>query len=217
MVRAIAHAGFALVLYSATCFPAMSQDFLEIPLEWNIVQEPKTFRDVLHKCVRDDPECSALVDVLGAEVGIPPGAIKETMELADAIGLGTNYKIDGEEHRGEVVAPDGYRICDARLNLTSIAPKYDRQSPTFTISHPPNVGVATDKIKIYSFVHRQGLGDGRSWVDAAVTVKFVKDGVSDVGGCRLINPNFGNRYSCKGEACASFAYGSMEFVIPWTE
>jgi|GEM_PF-6973210 len=163
-------------------------------LHINPVQQPWNFRQVARQCMYTSDECRGAIEAIGSYVGIPPGAIVETMRTADSLGLGVSLSHQGEEYTMRIDPPPGYHVCNARVNMTSLAPANGKYSPTFSFR------VSEDGVDNYNFVHKLKAGQGRSWVDAILIVVFEKDGSNAFERCvgDLTSREF--VYSCKGVA-----------------
>lgn len=186
--------GMAL-MFSASASMANAADLLTIPIKWNPVERSWSLREVLHDCVKNNEVCGTIVDIAAAYVGVPPGTIKESMRIADALGLGVAYRHPGEEHYYNITVPNGYRACDMSVRNMSAAPASGKYSPTFQAAvHADN------HIELYSFVHRMPIlrGQGRrSWVDTVVIAQFAKVGTAAAQSCYMA-PGKKYVYRCKG-------------------
>ncbi|NOD30141.1 hypothetical protein [Ruegeria atlantica] len=133
----------------------------------NPVLNADGFREVARQCMYSDEYCRATVEALGTAVGIPPGAIVESMRLADAVGLGA-YKQGGEIWY-EMPAPDGYFLCRLYLKTRSATPKDESDSPIFDFT------ANQDGIRVYLFLDAPSiLEGGRSWWDGELVGYYLK-------------------------------------------
>lgn len=193
---------FRRVLFASLaslCLPvstALGMEMMSVPYFLNPVSSPKSVREVARDCMyRSDP-CRAAVEAAGYAVGVPPGAIYETMKTADQLGFGIEQNLVGEETSVVITAPSGWEVCNAVLNPISAAPAGGKYSPTFSIAIDPQ------RIGITMFVHRLGLGKGRSWWEGSLFVNYVKSGNGDAkNGCVFRTQRMRERqirYICRG-------------------
>lgn len=188
--------------------PAAAQDIIEVHTPWNPVTHPASIGDVLDDCANNHA-CTAAVDIIGASAGLPPGTITGSVKTFSSLGGKFSSGRQGEEFRTYVYAPAGYRICDVKTSRISAAPMNDNRSPTFAAT------VQNDNLfELYSFVHVQSLGAGRSWVDTVATVKFAKRGSAAEAGCH-VQSGGGYQYRCNQRRyqgmpmCSHINYGTI--------
>ncbi len=166
-----------------------------IPYYFNPVSTPKSVREAARDCMYRSDACRAAVEAAGTYVGIPPGAIYESMKTADKFGFGVNANKHGEQTDIVITAPKNWTICNVEINPISASPAGGKRSPTFSISIQP------DRIGITLFVHRLGLFQGRSWWDGALAVTYISGPSVPADGCIFATKKQRHRkisYICRG-------------------
>ncbi|WP_300063765.1 hypothetical protein [uncultured Roseobacter sp.] len=156
-----------------------AQDLIEVKVPWNPVAHPQTIGEVTDDCLRNNT-CVGALDALGSAVGLPPGSISTAVRGFQGFGGRFSGLRQGDQYRIYSHAPAGFRICDVSVNMISAAPINDNRSPTFAAT------VQSDEIfELFSFVHRLQPWEGRSWVHAVATVRFVRRGSPQDVGCHV--------------------------------
>lgn len=157
----------------------------------------------------NNPACAAALDAAATAAGLPPGSVASSIKTYKNIGGYFTGQRGREEFRTNVFAPNGYRICDVRVNMISAAPMHSNRSPTFAAT------IQSDKhFELYSFVHRQGIFNGRSFVDAVATVQFAKIGSPAERAC-YAKPKGIYQYRCNQQnyqgmpLCGNVPFGSL--------
>ncbi|MNV65393.1 hypothetical protein D3C71_1580850 [compost metagenome] len=165
---------------------AGSQDFVVVNQKINPVMSPRSVGDAFGECA-NDAVCRTIVDGAATYLGVPPGTV--------SAALASLPKADraGEEGRYTIALPDGYQYCRSTIRTISVVPATgDRASVMGAKSTQRGVDV-------YTWTPRQGLGGGRSWVEADYTIYGVKDSLADrerqAGECR---PSGSTLISCRG-------------------
>lgn len=154
---------FALLLLVAASAPAFGNDsdFVVVQQTINPVVQPKTVADAAQECA-NDAVCSGLVDAAASYFGVQPGTVSAAMAAIP------RAESRGEESWFEIYLPQGYEYCRSKIETTSIVPATGDRASLMAAK------ARTDHVYIYTWTPVQGLGDGRSWVEARYTVLGVR-------------------------------------------
>lgn len=137
-------------------------DYVVVSAKVNPVQHPKGPGDLLGECARNDA-CSAVVKAGAAYLGVP------SMAVSAALALVAGDKPSGsEEGRFTISLPAGYVYCRSQIRMISVVPADGERASIFSASSVEN------GMSFYTWTPKRGVGQGRSWVDADVTVYGVK-------------------------------------------
>lgn len=179
---------YAALMAFVCGFPTgvFGQDFVVIQQKINPVMQPKNVADALSECARDNL-CRGLADAAATYLGVPPGRVSA------ALAALPQAQRAGEEGRYMISLPTGYQYCRSRIQTISVVPATgDRASVMGASSRENGVGV-------YTWTPKQGLGKGRSWVEADYTIYGVRAAIADkerqAGKCKPFGTTL---ISCRG-------------------
>ncbi|HCP80616.1 MAG TPA: hypothetical protein DIT67_03165 [Octadecabacter sp.] len=156
----------------------------------NPVTKPWGPREEFRKCVYTNAVCKTAVEAGETYVGVPPGTTEATMKFADKNGFGASLEHKGEEYWKHFKPPTGYLICNVSVSTISAAPDKGNKEPTFAIK------ANRSRIRIYNFVHKLPIGQGRSWYEGIVSVHLRKAKGVSLKGCLVTKKDA--IYSCRG-------------------
>lgn len=143
----------------------IAPDFAVVKTKIDQTMQPISVTEALSECIHD-PVCKGAIDAASTLVGVDSNA------FTTALGL-INHQNRGEESWTTIALPIDYEYCRMKISTISVVPATgDRASYMSVAAHPTSVGV-------YTWTPRQGLGKGRSWVEADFTVIGVGKWVAD--------------------------------------
>ena len=171
-----------------------AQDFVVNQMYVDQTVQPKSIVDALGECVRSD-SCTGAVMAAAAYFGV---SIDPQIIAIARVAAYRQGEPDGQTFDHILPLPEGYRFCRLHFNAVSIAPSSgDRASEVEVWANPSFA-------HLYTWTPVQGIGGGRSWVEAEVTLLGVRNDlysmkVSD-GTCQPIEQRtlIGQ---CKGNPC----------------
>lgn len=163
----IAIFGFTLITVTGTAAAQENPEELLVPTKVNPVSSADDFRKVARQCMYENEACKTTVEALGSVVGIPPGAIVETMKFADSVGLGVTKK--GNETWYDIPTPNGYFLCRLYLKTRSVAPNDESDSPIFDFT------ANQDGIRVYTLIDPPTIVEGgNAWWDGELVGYYLK-------------------------------------------
>ncbi len=115
----------------------------------------------------------------------------------------------GEETTYSLPVPSGYKLCAIRMDVISLAPASgDRASYIDSVAGPNGFGA-------YTWTGQQGLGGGKSWVEAdvqmlAILPEYLEE-FRQKGVCGDFSQDRG-LVKCRGNPCLSKAIGKIEEI-----
>jgi hypothetical protein len=165
MLRLAIVAVSLIVAYGANA--QENKDFLVVSAKINPVESPKSLPDLLRECAGNDG-CVTVIKAGASYLGVPPNLIS----IGAAIVAGAGKPGNSEEGHFEVKIPDGYTYCRSQIHMISVVPADGPRGSIFSASSTPT------GIGIYTWTPRRGVGQGRSWVDADVTVYGVRSAIA---------------------------------------
>jgi hypothetical protein len=141
---------------------AADTDYVVVSAKINPVKNPKGPGELLGDCARNDA-CSTVVKAGAGYLGVPPTAT--SVALAVVAG---NKPSDSEEGRFSISVPSGYVYCRSQIHMISVVPADGKRASIF--------GAASNEhgMSFYTWTPKRPPGQGRSWVDADITVYGVK-------------------------------------------
>lgn len=155
--------------------------------------------------------------MLGA-VAIANGADPTTVALIASVIPKASQS--GEDTYYELGIPQGYVFCAARINVTSVVPETGDRASVIDAGNRIN-GRTFD---VHTWTPVRQLGEGRSWVDADVTVISIRseyfdeyyesnpdNAFSDKGICENPTADDGYILQCRG-ACSRTEVGRADQV-----
>ena len=148
------------------------------------IDERRSQRNPIEDCLNGD-ECSAVLTVAAAYVGIPPEAI----QAARAVSKLTTRK-SGESSSYIFNPPRGYSFCRVNVQTNSTVPANGRRASEMTI------GIFPHEVGIMTITPRLSSG-GSSWT-GWFTFTYVRDGVNHGGRCKTGPKRI--VFKCKGAA-----------------
>jgi len=164
-------------------------EFLLNVFRFNPVSHPRTVGDVYNEC-RRDRLCSTALDAAYAYFDIGSGAVHLIDRLASEL-----FPTSSEETKLRIFAYDGYSVCKVSFHLESINPPSGQRSAHFSLQAERSFA------QIYAWVPRRGLGGGRGWIDAEVSILMIRsnlyqraihDGLCDTMGSDRVH------FTCRG-------------------
>jgi hypothetical protein len=187
-------------------FAANGQDraprVLVTVIHFNPVMAPRDIVDGIQEC-RRDTICNSALNAGLRYVGVPP-------EVVTALRfIPTTGSRNGEETTDVVTAGQGTTICEAVISTTSVAPLHGDRASVFGIT------AASDKVSLYAWTPRQGIGGGRSWWDGTITLFSVSNRDLSRVRCGLLSGSAS--YVCRGDgqnrhghqACGNSSLGEL--------
>lgn len=145
-----------LVLAPATALAG--GDFVVVRQKIDAVMQPKSPMDAFAECAKNEA-CTGIVDAAASYFGAPPGTV------AAAFALVPKAERRGEEGYFSVNLPDGYAYCRARIETVSVVPATGDRASVM------GVNSTESGVDIYTWTPVQGPFDGRSWVEADITLQ----------------------------------------------
>ena len=95
--------------------------------------------------------------------------------------------------------PQGYQYCKSQMRMVSIVPNDGPRGSTFLGRVDPT------SVYVETWTPVQGIGAGRSWVEAEMTVLGVRSGIAEQsyrdGTCN--RPGNRHIFYCRGSGCVS--------------
>jgi len=176
-----------------------SGPFLVMSFKFNQVMTPKKIEDTVKDAANNPWVRATIAKAVEAYTGVPAQWTEVSLKIAAAqIGGGTS-----EERSYRVPYPSGWQFCRAKVQVISVTPYEGKRGSIF------NAGAQLDRLDLSAWTPKQGMGGGRSWVDADVSVilvktgdraKLVKDGTckapGGIVGCRGDGKSDRNRTAC---------------------
>jgi hypothetical protein len=133
-----------------------------------------------------------------SQLNVDCGAISDTVQKSLIPSTGPNFYItgtitkhSGEEWYGLFRTPDGYEICDARLDLLRTNISGPSTFNTAIVRSPGDNGLG-----FYAVIPKERSEP--QWVDAYFAIKYVKAGTTNQNNCALTGSN---PWLCKGQSC----------------
>jgi hypothetical protein len=145
-------------------FSAHAQDFVTVNAYIDNVQGPKNVLDIARDC-NNNAGCVAFLKVVDSYFQIPASRVV----TAAAIIAPTSQ---GEGTYVRVNLPAGYAYCSSAMKMTSIVPNGGPRGSLFRGASEPNA------LYYETWTPKQGIGAGRSWVEAGVSVLGVRQGMA---------------------------------------
>lgn len=128
--------------------------------------QPKQPVDALKECL-NDTACSSIVGGAANSLGAPSSLVSGAMAIVP------KAERAGEEGHYSLEVPAGYVYCCSSIRTISVVPATgDRASVMGATSNGRDIAV-------YTWTPRQGIGQGRSWVEADYTLYGVKKSLAD--------------------------------------
>lgn len=181
-----------LILSMATA--SLAQEFVVNQMYVDQTVQPQSIVDALGNCVRSDA-CTGAALAAAAYFGV---SVDPQIVVVARVAASRQGDPDGETFDHILPIPEGYRFCRLQFNPVSIAPGGGARASEVEIWANPTFA------HLYTWTPRQGLGGGRSWVEAEVTVLGVRNDLYGTrvgdGTCRSIEQRtlIGQ---CKGNPC----------------
>ena len=191
-----------LLFLSLTSLGANAQtDFVATSVKVDPVMQPKQPVEVFKECAKD-PVCSAVLKGAASYLGVSPTLVSAVLAIIP------QAKMEGEEGHFTIQLPQGYVYCRASIRTVSVVPATgDRASVMSATSNEHGIG-------IYTWTPKQGLGQGRSWVEADYTIYGVKSDLAEKyrteGKCKAPGKNLINCRGATGVNHGMPACGSVE-------
>lgn len=168
---------------------AQGTPFVVASMHIDQVRDAKNVFDMVRECDNDDL-CSNILKAVESYYGIPPGL---TATVAATFSGGSR----GEGWGVDMILPNGYLYCGSSMKMVSIVPHDGPRGSLF------RGAVARNEIHLETWTPIQGLGDGRSWVEADVTLIGVREDLAaqaqKEGQCKGFDER--NIWYCRGGGC----------------
>ena len=176
--------------FSATLAIA-EPDFVVVSTKIDNVRDQKNVFQVAQEC-DNNSICTALMTAASSYFQIPID------KLVSGTALLANNK-SGEGTFMTIGLPSGYSYCKSQMRMVSIVPRDGDRGSTF-------LGRADAKgMYAETWTPVQGIGQGRSWVEAEITLVGVLDSLASwsysSGTCR--KPESRNLFYCRGGGCVN--------------
>ena len=153
------------------------------------VREPNSIFKFAQDCV-DSAVCAGLLTVASDYYNLPLDKV-----VVSAAGLSGNK--DGEGANMRLSLPPDYVYCKSEMRMTSIVPHDGPKGSTFFSQ------VEDNGIYLETWTPALPSGDGRSWVEADVSVLGVAQGLAEAkyadGTC--VRPGGRYLFFCRGGGC----------------
>jgi hypothetical protein len=160
MIFARAALAWLFIMMVSVCAQAQT-DFSATSIKVDAVMQPKQPADAFKECANDSV-CSSIIGGAATYLGVPPTLV------SGALAIIPKAERAGEEGHYTIEVPQGYVYCRASIRTVSVVPATgDRASVMSATSNDHGVAV-------YTWTPKQGLGQGRSWVEADYTIYGVK-------------------------------------------
>jgi hypothetical protein len=151
-----------------------SEKFTVVGIHINPERSPKSIPDTLNECIHE-PICKKVVDAVSAYAGV------DSSMITGAIAT-TEINRAGQETQYILRLPQGYEYCHAAVHTRSVNKPDDQRSPFMQVTATPS------GVMIFTWTPEYNLGEGRSWVDADITVVGVRHDLAlkkiKQGGCK---------------------------------
>lgn len=168
---------------------AAATDFVVMKVRLDQVMQPKNVIQAVQDCSSSDV-CKTLVDAAATYLGAPPGTVSAAMASIP----GPQYS--GEDANFRYNVPSGYQYCRALIRTISVTPASGDRASVMSAGNDKN------GVHAYTWTPRQGLGGGRSWVEAEFTIYGVRNEIADQmrakGTCRAFGKPLINCRGAKG-------------------
>lgn len=162
-------------------------DTVIIAARINPERAAKNLGTVLRECTGNSV-CNGAIDAALGYFGVPSGSAKLVMDFIPNVTQG------GEMTFYEMKLPAGYSFCHLKMDFYSTVPPTGDRSPFMDI----NMTAAFVKVKTWTPV--RNASEGRSWIDALVTVQGVRNEVADqwysAGKCKIAR---NEKLYCRGD------------------
>lgn len=175
-----------LLMASASAGACAQTDFVATSVKVDPVMQPKQPGDVFKECANNQA-CSAVLKGAASYLGVSPTLVSAVLAIVPQATR------EGEEGHFTIQLPQGYVYCRASIHTVSVVPATgDRASLMSATTNERGVG-------IYTWTPKQGVGQGRSWVEADYTIYGVKSDLAEKyrteGKCKPVGKNIIN---CRG-------------------
>ena len=140
--------------------PALAEikEYVVVSARINPVMYPENVENKFKECI-NDPVCVELIKQGASYLGVP------TILVTAATGFVSGGKPDiSEEGHYTITLPPDYTYCHSKVDVASVVPADGPRGSILSVTSTP-VGVG-----VYTWTPKRGLGQGRSWVDANLTV-----------------------------------------------
>jgi hypothetical protein len=144
-------------------------------------------------------EAQAILGSIAAYMGVNPKYVvlaTEAIPTASQNGEETSYRLP--------VAP-GYTFCAARIGVRSLAPAGGSRASVI------NAGSDNSSVGIYTWTPIQGIGGGKSWVEADVQVTGIRPEFltefRQKGVCKEPSQEM---LKCRGNPCPGVEWGRLQ-------
>lgn len=157
----------AALLATSLTSTAAADEFVTVGVKLNRVMAPKSITAAAQECAKD-PLCKQVVSKAGELLlGIPPKAISVALALIPQAHRA------GEEGWYTFTLPNGYVYCRSEIETVSVSPASGDRASVMGASSIDN------GVTVYTWTPRQGVGGGRSWVEANYTLVGVRADVAE--------------------------------------
>ncbi|WFU00691.1 hypothetical protein QA648_10960 [Rhizobium sp. CB3171] len=164
-----------------------TDDIVVIATRINPERAAKNLGTVLRECTGNEI-CNGALDAALAEFGIPEGSAKMAMDFIPNVTQG------GENTFYDLQLPSGYSFCHMKMDFYSAVPASGDRASFI------DMNLTAALVRINTWTPVRGLGEGRSWVDAFITVEGVRNDVADQwyssGKCTMAR---NERLTCRGD------------------
>lgn len=161
-------------------------DYSVTKLHIDQVMQPKNVLDVMKEC-KNNAVCSAVATAASSLTGVP-------LDTAVAVAATVAPQRAGEGWHSTVTLPEPYVYCNVQMSMVSIVPHDGPRGSLW-------LGEVRGPREFYleAWTPRRGLGNGRSWVEADVTIIGVKPSLQNFGNCHDSNKR--TIWYCRGGGC----------------
>jgi hypothetical protein len=156
----------SIVFLAAPQMARAQNEFVAVSHKVDPVMQPKQPTDAIAECAKD-PICSTVAKTAASYIGVSPNLVTAAMALIPP------PKHVGEASYFSISLPGGYQYCKAHIQTISVVPATGDRASLM------NVSTNVSGVAIYTWTPRQGLGQGRSWVEADFTVIGVRNDLAD--------------------------------------
>jgi len=167
------------------------REYVVVATRIDNVRDQKSIFNVASEC-ENNTACVLVMKAASSYFQLP---IDKVVSVAAMLSTSR----EGEGTAMSVKLPSGYTYCKSAMEMVSIVPKDGPRGSLFLGA------VRTNGLYLHTWTPVQGIGQGRSWVEAKLTIVGVRDDLArdkvKKGTCQ--NSDSRNIFYCRGGGCVS--------------
>lgn len=170
---------------------AQDGDFVVVGVKIDKTREAKSIFTTADECMRNSM-CETVLKAASAYAGVPADKVVAVAALLSSTP-------QGEGTESNIHLPSGYSYCRATISLVSIVPHDGSRGSTLLAR------ADAAKLNIQTWTPVLPLGQGRSWVEANISLVGVRDYLAEqsYSSGKCVRPESRIFLYCRGGGCES--------------